>query len=127
MDLEGTEINLPRTTLSPAQFYGGMGRTNEYLGKNLQTMMKERGLSVATLARIIGMNKSTLHNYYNGVIPRNIESLKKLSEYFGIPIDKLLFEEPPVEEPPDASDKSQKSIEGRYEVIIRLMDKNIRR
>lgn len=58
--------------------------------KKLSELIKQRGLSVSQTATRVGMNKTTLHNYCNGVVPRNLESLIKLADFFEISLDHLL-------------------------------------
>ncbi len=55
--------------------------------------MRKRSLTITTVASEIGMNKSTLHNYCNGVIPRNIVTIKKLADYLGVSFSDLMFGE----------------------------------
>jgi len=97
-----------------------------FLAENLQKLIKEQGLTPAVLAREIGMNYSTLHGYCNGVVPRNIEGLVRLSQRFNASIDDLLSVN--LEKKSDSKvsgSNASSSIEGRYEVTIRLMDSDI--
>ncbi len=55
--------------------------------------MKRKSLTITEVANSVGMNKSTLHNYCNGVVPRNIITLKKLADFLGVPFSDLMFEE----------------------------------
>jgi transcriptional regulator with XRE-family HTH domain len=67
------------------------------------------------------MNKSTLHNYCNGVIPRNLMKLQELADLLGVTLSEL------------ASGKAQASalpsfpedLEERFEVTIKRLGKNI--
>lgn len=61
------------------------------LAQNLHQQMMRNSLSISKLARIVGLNKSTLHNYCNGVVPSNIHSLKKIADLFGMTIDELIY------------------------------------
>ncbi len=63
-----------------------------YLANNLNQLINQKSLSITMIAREVGMNKSTLHNYCNGVIPRNILSLKKLANFLDISLNDLIFE-----------------------------------
>lgn len=88
------------------------------VGENLQRLMADRKVTVTVAARDVGMNKSTLHGYCNGVVPRNLKQLKALADYLGVSFDELIFggtsDFTPV--------KSESNFEGRYEVIIRRMN-----
>jgi len=55
-----------------------------------QQMMRNK-ISLSKLARTTGLNKSTLHNYCNGVVPSNVHSLKKIANLFGLTIDELVY------------------------------------
>jgi len=85
------------------------------VGENLQRLMADRKVSVTVTAREVGMNKSTLHGYCNGVVPRNLKQLKALADYLGVSFDELIFGAAPE----FTSVKSEATIEGRYEVIIK--------
>lgn len=85
------------------------------IGENLQRLMASRKVSVTVTAREVGMNKSTLHGYCNGIVPRNLKQLKALADYLGISFDELIFGAPY----DFASVKSEGTIEGRYELTIK--------
>ncbi len=53
--------------------------------------MKKKFLTTTTIAKEVGMNKSTLHNYCNGVIPRNIIAIKKLADFLEVSFSSLMF------------------------------------
>ncbi len=89
--------------------------TSIKLSENLNRLMKKRKVSISQTALAVEMNKSTLHNYCNGVIPRNILSLKKLSDFFEISLNELMFG-------PQISPESllrAHLLEGTYELIVR--------
>jgi len=87
------------------------------LAENLSRIMKKKKLSLSQIAEAIQMNKSTLHNYINGVMPRNVMTLKKLADYFEISLTELLFG-PQVS--PEALLRAS-LLEGTYELVIRRM------
>lgn len=68
---------------------------NFKFSQNLNHLIKTKNISQAALARKVGMNKSTLHNYCNGVLPQNLIKIKELSEFLGVPMTELLFGENP--------------------------------
>lgn len=93
-----------------------MSRTTEVkLAENLKKIMAEKRLTITHIAQKARINKSTLHGYCNGVVPRNLPQLRSLADFLEVPFDELLFgrvqEEAPLE--------SENKIEGRYELIIR--------
>lgn len=88
------------------------------LAENLSRLMTKRNLTVTLAAKKIGMNKSTLHNYCNGVVPRNLPKLKELADLLEVSLTELLF---------GSNGETLKAdfnqgIEGRYEIIIRKVD-----
>ena len=83
------------------------------ISKNLNRLMKNKGLTISGTAKKVGMNKATLHNYCNGVVPRNLITLNKLAEFFGISLSELVFE---------LDSRStihiEGGLEGHYELVI---------
>lgn len=88
------------------------------LADSLKRLMTERNLTVSSISRKTGINKSTIHNYCNGVVPRNLPQLKKLAELFEISLTDLIFN---TEKVPNPKNKNQ-NLEGKYEVIIRKIN-----
>lgn len=88
------------------------------LAENLNKLMKKKNLSASTVARAVNMNKSTLHNYCNGVVPRNLQTLHNLAAYFEVTFQDLLFGAQQMVEP----NKQAQNIEGKYEITIRQID-----
>lgn len=92
------------------------------LAENLERLMKSKGLTITAVATKIGMNKSTLHNYCNGVVPRNLVKIKELADLFGVSLSSLLFGE----EKQSSTEISGSGIEGRFEVVIRRIEKTVK-
>lgn len=63
------------------------------LSENLKRLIEERNLQVSQLASVLEIPNSTLHGWLNGVPPKNIIELKKISSYFGLTVDELCFGE----------------------------------
>ena len=61
------------------------------LQENLKRLIEEQRIQVSQLAATLEIANSTLHGWLNGVPPRNIIELKKLSTYFGMSLDDLCF------------------------------------
>lgn len=88
------------------------------LAENLRKIMAEKNIRVTTLANRVGMNKSTLHGYCNGAVPRHLLKIRQIADFLGVPFSELIFGK--VNEV--ATAKSNEGIEGRYEVVIRRLD-----
>lgn len=88
------------------------------LAENLSRLMSSKNLTVTSAARKVGMNKSTLHNYCNGVIPRNLPKIKELADLLEVSLSELLFGQ-------DAelgNINLPDGIEGKFEVTIRRVN-----
>lgn len=70
-----------------------MSKRSSNLKNNLERLMKQRNLSTSKICRDLSMNKSTFHNYLNGVYPQGVQSLLKISDYFDITLEELMGEE----------------------------------
>ena len=87
------------------------------LSHNLKFILKEKEISLSTMARRAEINVSTLHNYLEGILPKHIKSLLKVAESYDLTIDELLFCD--ITE----KDHSNKSSEGQvYKLEITLKD-----
>lgn len=95
---------------------------NIQLARNLERLMRSHKLTITATAAKIGMNKSTLHNYCNGVVPRNLIKIKELADLFGISLNSLLFGENSVVD----NELTSQAIEGRYEVTVRRIEKTVK-
>lgn len=70
--------------------------TNVFMSKirlqeNLRFLLKEQSRPLSRVASLSQMNKSTLHGYLNGVIPRSLLSLVELAKTLGVDPRELLF------------------------------------
>ncbi len=54
----------------------------------LQSLMKEKGISITELAKQTRIAKSSIHGFLNGAEPP-LSKIKSLSEYFGVSMDFL--------------------------------------
>lgn len=57
---------------------------------NLLRLVKKDGKSEATIAKLAGINKTSLHNWLSGVTPAGLEGIEKLAEYFGVSSGELI-------------------------------------
>ncbi|MCB0421346.1 MAG: helix-turn-helix transcriptional regulator [Bdellovibrionales bacterium] len=83
----------------------------------LKELLKERDLSVAQLARVTGVPRQTIDNWMAGQEPRSLKQVKKIADYFAVPLDFLCFGE-------SARDQSIQDFEdeinaGVFEVVLR--------
>ncbi len=77
-------------------------------------LCERRGLSPSRLASHLSLGKSTIHNYCYGVLPRGLESLRKIADFFDLSMQELIFED--LDNP---SRTTECNIEGTYEFIIK--------
>lgn len=85
------------------------------LAENLKKLMASKNMTVTSASRRIGMNKSTLHNYCNGVVPRNLLKIKELADLLEVPLDELILG--PGSEPQPMT--LEEGVEGRFEITIK--------
>lgn len=88
------------------------------LAENLNRLMTKKNLTVSAVSRKTGMNKSTLHNYCNGVVPRNLPQIKELADLLDVSLTELIFGSDHEERTTNLS----QSIEGKFEITIRRID-----
>lgn len=60
------------------------------LGNVIKDLRKSRELNQEEFSKILGIDRSTLSRYEKGVVPVSIKHAKIISEYFNIPITKLI-------------------------------------
>lgn len=82
---------------------------------NLKKLLQQEGVSISQLSRKTNINKSTLHNYINGVLPQGLIALLRISQFFKIPIEELIFNHE------DNITKKISTYEGRYEITVRKL------
>lgn len=70
------------------------------LGSILTALCKERGITLARLAREAGIPPQTLHNWTVGRKAVNPDQLKKVADKLEVSLHYLLFGEPDPHEPP---------------------------
>ncbi len=92
---------------------------NFRLAKNLTALMKEKHLTLSAVAKKNSINKTTLHNYMNGILPKNLLSIAKLAEFFDVSISDLLLGD--IGEKKPLSKKDDLPInDGQYEVLLTI-------
>ncbi len=85
--------------------------------ENLKYLIARKNLTLTSAARKVGMNKSTLHNYCNGVIPRNLMKIKELADLLGVSFNELLSVDRQIN-----MEALSHQLNGRFEVSIRRVD-----
>ena len=63
------------------------------LGEKIKLYREKKNMTQSEIAEILGVKPATISKYEYGALEPNIESIKKLSETFGITIDELLKDE----------------------------------
>ena len=63
------------------------------LGEKIKLYREKKNMTQAEIAEVLGVKAATISKYESGTLEPNIESLKKISELFGISIDDLLKDE----------------------------------
>ena len=73
--------------------------------KMLRILRKEKGLSMKALGDCIGVAESTISQYETGKRQPDLETLSKLSDFFGVTTDYLIGRK---EEPPQQNARAEK-------------------
>ncbi len=87
------------------------------LKENLNLLIGKHGRSLSRVAQSVGMNKSTLHGYLNGILPKSLETIIKLAEVLEVEPENLLFS--------DISRSTKKECKAhyqRFEITVRSLD-----
>ncbi len=58
---------------------------------NLKTYLKKNNMSLKELSNLLGVPMSTAHGWINGVPPKNITTIKEISQILNLSIDELCF------------------------------------
>ncbi|MFM2037286.1 MAG: hypothetical protein RL432_225 [Bacteroidota bacterium] len=60
------------------------------IGNNIKILRKRKGKSQEEMSLELGMNRSTYSGYENNIAQPNLESILKISQYFGLTIEDLI-------------------------------------
>jgi transcriptional regulator with XRE-family HTH domain len=106
------------------------------LRKKLAKLLEQHDMSASELSRQTGIAWQVISDWLAGVHPRNLTQLKKIAEIFRTSIESLCFDteqqiHPPAsprayaqnQEPSISINVADKKFEGRYEIIIKKIDK----
>ena len=56
--------------------------------------MKEKNLSASKLATALGIPSSTIGDWLSGRVPRNLDQIRQVADFFKVSTHELLFNEP---------------------------------
>lgn len=68
---------------------GFVERSSMSLSKNLRSLLNEKNLTVAQLARQSGVPAKTIYHWLNGQQPRKVDHLFKICDVLAISLDEL--------------------------------------
>jgi len=85
---EKTIKNIVLQTANPLVYAGPGGYTVEVDAALIEKRRKELGLSVGTLAAMIGVSRRTLYGYERGMTRASVASAYKLARTLGVPVAK---------------------------------------
>lgn len=60
------------------------------LKKTLRSLLNERNVKVAEVARATKVPVQSIHNWLSGMSPRNLDHVMKVAEFFNVTMDYLL-------------------------------------
>lgn len=92
------------------------------LAAQLKKLLKKHDLTVAKLSRATGVSQKTLHSWLDSKTPSNLDSVKKIANYFDLTLEELLFGEVP--KPKNKLEEYHDEIQaGIFEVILKRVKK----
>ena len=90
----------------------------------LKSLRENAGYSQAAFARKIGVAQSTVGNWESGSREPNIETLNKLSDFFGVSVDYLLGRDNPPEKKEKPSTLTDEELSAIIEIVSGLSPEN---
>lgn len=93
---------------------------------NVLKLCEARGVKITNVITELGFSQGNLSNWKNGRIPR-ADSIRKLADYFGVPVDVLIYGDSAASNPTPAiiagvSDSKKEMIE----LILSLPDDKVK-
>ena len=61
------------------------------LAKQLKSLLRSNDITVAQLARIVGVSSKTIYNWLAGQPPKDIGAVKKVADHFGVTLDFICY------------------------------------
>lgn len=94
---------------------------------NLKSMCSQRGVKVTNVINELGISQGSMSYWKSGGVP-NAKTLKMFSDYFGVPVDALIYGDGATSNPSPAiiagvSDAKREMIE----LILSLPDEKVKR
>lgn len=93
------------------------------LKEQLASLLDQEKMSLSHLAKETDIPVQTLHNWLNGVAPRSLEQLKRVSDFFEITIDELCFGKVESGQKTPLSSYEDEINAGTFEVVLRRVRK----
>lgn len=75
-----------------------------YFSEKLRELRKKRHISQDTLARFLGVSRSTIGMYETGQREPDFETLETIADFFNVPMGSLVDQLPPYPDPIDTYD-----------------------
>ena len=93
---------------------------------NVLKLCEARGVKITNVITELGFSQGNLSNWKNGRIPR-ADSIRKLADYFGVPVDALIYGDSAASNPTPAiiagvSDSKREMIE----LILSMPDDKVK-
>lgn len=93
---------------------------------NLKSMCSQRGVKVTNVINELGISQGSMSHWKSGGVP-NAKTLKMFSDYFGVPVDALIYGDGATSNPAPAiiagvSDSKREMIE----LILSLPDEKVK-
>jgi len=89
------------------------------ISRQLGKLLNESGMSISELSRKVDISSKTLHNWSVGQKPRDIDQVKKVSDFFGISVDELCFGIKDKNRESKFENHREEINAGIYEVVLR--------
>jgi len=89
---------------------------------SLKKLLHDRDMTVAQLSRATKVPVQTLSNWLQGLKPRDLEQVQRVSAYFGVTLDFFVSGKES-EAKPAFNDYKEEINAGVYEVILRKLKK----
>lgn len=93
------------------------------IGKVLTSLLKEKGLTLASVSKSTGVPRTTLAEWSSNRPPKNPIQVKAVADFFGITIHYLLFGEEDKQEPLQKIFKED-FFSGTFEINIKRIKTN---
>lgn len=95
------------------------------IGHVIRRTLKDLRLTLKQVSRATDIPYSTLHTWHENRQPKDILKAQKLAEFFGMSLNRLLFdqEDPYEKQQPQKTEKSTiGTLVGSFEVVIRRIE-----